>query len=517
MSDWLLDTLLATSALMLLVLLIRQPVRQHFGSRVAYALWLLPAGRALMPALSKTVVRPAPNPISDDIFHPAISAEPRLLPNITAPSASLVDALGGWPTIAVAVWFAVALGLLARGFGDYRRQRIEILTGGVALARIGAIRLVRSNAVRGPVAFGLIDRVIAVPADFDRRFGDRERRLALDHEIAHHRHGDLFANSFAFVLLSLQWFNPLAWWSYAAFRFDQEAACDARVLDKACPGDRADYGRAIAKAASGRALLLASALDQRKTLHRRLQSMLTTTSNRRRTIGTVTILLAAAIALPLTATRAITYVDANSQALPASAAAPARAAAAAVPAAPTSLATPVTWAPPTAAVAVPAAAQVATHISHNDDGTVWIKGKRMKLEDMTPEERNELRRELGEARAQMAKGQAEAMADIARARQEIERETGMSGREMVNARAEIEMALREVDAHAADIRKAGQDPDVMKETIRASLSRVAAIDVAKIKRDALASIDENVIQDSMRKAEQSISAMEAELDRLDRK
>lgn len=245
--------------------------------------------------------------------------------------------------------------------------------------------------------------------------------------------------------------------------------------------------------------------------------MLTTTSNRRRTIGTVTILLAAAIALPLTATRAITYVDANSQALPASAAAPARAAAAAVPAAPTSLATPVTWAPPTAAVAVPAAAQVATHISHNDDGTVWIKGKRMKLEDMTPEERNELRRELGEARAQMAKGQAEAMADIARARQEIERETGMSGREMVNARAEIEMALREVDAHAADIRKAGQDPDVMKETIRASLSRVAAIDVAKIKRDALASIDENVIQDSMRKAEQSISAMEAELDRLDRK
>ena len=35
--------------------------------------------------------------------------------------------------------------------------------------------------------------------------------------------------------------------------------------------DRSDYGRAIAKATSGRALLFASALDRRTTLHRRLE------------------------------------------------------------------------------------------------------------------------------------------------------------------------------------------------------------------------------------------------------
>ena len=57
MTDWLLGTLLATSGLIILVLLIREPVRRHFGSRVAYGLWLIPVARAkascVRPALSR--------------------------------------------------------------------------------------------------------------------------------------------------------------------------------------------------------------------------------------------------------------------------------------------------------------------------------------------------------------------------------------------------------------------------------------------------------------------------------
>src|SRR3546814_20045805 len=48
---------------------------------------------------------------------------------------------------------------------------------------------------------------------------------------SHHRHGDLWANAAALVLLASQWFNPFAWRAIRAFRFDQEAACDARVLN----------------------------------------------------------------------------------------------------------------------------------------------------------------------------------------------------------------------------------------------------------------------------------------------
>ena len=38
MTDWLLGTLLATTGLFCLVLLIREPVRRHFGARVALSL-----------------------------------------------------------------------------------------------------------------------------------------------------------------------------------------------------------------------------------------------------------------------------------------------------------------------------------------------------------------------------------------------------------------------------------------------------------------------------------------------
>ena len=45
------ETFVATTLLMLLVLAIRNPVRRLFGSRLAYALWLLPALRMVLPPL----------------------------------------------------------------------------------------------------------------------------------------------------------------------------------------------------------------------------------------------------------------------------------------------------------------------------------------------------------------------------------------------------------------------------------------------------------------------------------
>ena len=285
MTDWLLGTLLATSGLIVLVLLVREPVRRHFGARVAYGLWLIPVARLLMPTITHTVERPVTMTVSPRLMTSQVSAEPMLLSSVAAPEPSLIEQLGGWPTILLAIWLGVALGLFVARMNAFRRERSEILASAVELGRIGSIRIVRSAEVRGPLAFGIFDRVIAVPADFERLYQDRERRLALDHELAHHRSGDLIANFFAFVLLCLQWFNPLAWVAHAAFRFDQEAACDARVLDKAKADDRADYGRAIAKAASGRALLFASALDRRNTLHRRLKSMLSNPTAGRRLTG----------------------------------------------------------------------------------------------------------------------------------------------------------------------------------------------------------------------------------------
>ena len=514
MTDWLLGTLLATSGLMVLVLLVREPVRRHFGARVAYGLWLIPAARLLMPTITHTVERPVPLTVSPRLMLTQISAEPMLLSSVAPPEASLIDQLGGWPTILLVLWLGVALGLFVARMNAFRCERSEILARAVELGRVGSIRIVRSTEVRGPLAFGIFDRVIAVPADFECLYDDRERRLALDHELAHHRSGDLAVNLFAFVLLCLQWFNPLAWVAHAAFRFDQEAACDARVLDKARAPDRADYGRTIAKAASGRALLFASALDRRNTLHKRLRSMLSNPTAGRRSSGRLMVLLAVAVVLPLTATRAINYVDVPVPAEPGGAVDPVS------PAAQSNE----TVAPVPAAVSAPAAAATPAPPAEParpvmiDGAMVMADGRSKKWSDLTPSEKAGVRSSIAKAREEIARTRVdreEVAREIRDAMEEAQIDQDDLRSDLAEAQADIAEAMKEIDAHAAEIRRAGQNPEQLKATIRASLKSVEKIDVERITRDALASIDPRQIEASLAAAEAAIRATEAQLEKIE--
>lgn len=107
----------------------------------------------------------------------------------------------------------------------------------------------------------MFEKYIAVPTNFFRDYAPRARELALEHEIAHHESGDLAANFIGLVILSLHWFNPVAWLAWIAFRQDQETACDARILQNGDRDLRAVYGRTIAKSVSGHKLGLASPLN----------------------------------------------------------------------------------------------------------------------------------------------------------------------------------------------------------------------------------------------------------------
>ena len=512
MTGWLLDTFVATSALVLLVMLVREPVRRRFGSRVAYGLWLIPAARLLMPTLTQTVERTVPAGMPMQPLIVPVVDEPMLLAKVVAPAgSSLIEQFGGWPTILMTVWLGVALGLFVSRLATFRRDRRAILAAGSEVGRIGSIRVIRSAEVSSPVAFGIFDRIIAVPADFERLYDERERGLALDHELAHHRSGDLVANFIAFVLLCLQWFNPLAWVAHAAFRFDQEAACDARVLDKAKALDRADYGRTIAKAASGRALLFASALDRRNTLHRRLKSMLSNTTPGKRTAGKLMIFAAVAVALPLTASRAIEYVDVSAPQPPKAPQPPAAplvpAALAMQPAAPLAPTPPVPPVPP------------ATQLQMNGDN-VTINGQTKNWDDLTPAEKQHIRGELAKARAELARTKID-RADIERQVRTAISTTRIDKeelrRDLTEARAEIDQAMREIDANAASIRRSGQNPEAIKAQIRASLKAVEAIDVEAITRQALASVDPAAIAASVAAAEAGLAQAQAEIERLERR
>jgi bla regulator protein blaR1 len=520
MRDWLLQTLLATSALLVLVLLVREPVRRLFGSRVTYALWLIPAARLFMPTLTHTVERTIPAHASLPPIAVPLASESLWMARV-APSGDLspIDRIGGLPALLVALWLGVAAALFLSRIIAFRRDRRAILARSVEVARLGTVRIVRTPEVVSPVALGIFRPLIAIPSNFAGLYSPRERRLVLEHELAHHRSGDLAANLFAFVLVCLQWFNPLAWVAHAAFRFDQEAACDSRVLEKSGALDRADYGRAIAKAASGRALLFASALDRRNTLKRRLKSMLRTSNPARRLAGRLLVVTGIAAALPLTASRAVDYVDVAAPPPPVLASAPVSGIheptvvmAAEAP----------TRSRPTAAVlsaSVAAAprqgpAPVARDgITINDD-RVTIDGVTKRWEDLAPAEKERVRSAVAKARASLAKthiDEARLMAELA-AMPDRARLAELQG-ELARSHANIDQAVRRMQAEEARARASGRDPDQLEQAIRATLQSVQAVDLGAASR-ALAGVDRDKIGADVAGAQASMEAAKAELARL---
>lgn len=310
MTDWLFDTLVATSGLLLLVLLIRSHVARAFGPSVAYWLWLLPAARLFMPALTKQIEASAVP--AADIVEQASAAVPVTSAVLTSASAAEPSLTIDWTGLGFALWLGGAALLFVVQMIRYVGMRDELLADAVEIDRIGDIKVVQSDRIGGPLAFGLLRRYIAVPDHFTRTFSEEERGLALEHELAHHRSGDLYANLAAFMFLCLQWFNPLAWMAWNAFRFDQEAACDARVLAGSDTATRQSYGRALARSAADQppTLAMAMALNSPSSLIQRLRRlMMKDTSKRRLFAGRTAIFAAAALALPLTATVVPVFAD----------------------------------------------------------------------------------------------------------------------------------------------------------------------------------------------------------------
>jgi beta-lactamase regulating signal transducer with metallopeptidase domain len=505
-----LHSLVATSALMLAVLLVREPVRNWFGSRVAYGLWLIPAARLFMPTLTRTVERLVPAPATGEPL--AISAFGPAQP-------ALLDTVGGWPNVLSIIWLAVAAMLFLSRLMTFQRDRRAILESPAGVARLGAVRFVRTDEIRSPVALGIFRPIIAIPSDFERRYGKRERRLVLEHELAHHRSGDLVANLFAFVLLCLQWFNPLAWAAHAAFRFDQEAACDARVLDRAPPADRANYGRAIAKAASGRALLFASALDHPTSLQRRLQSMLRRSTPTRRVAGRLLIAVAVLVALPLTAGRAVAYVDVPQPEAPVIPAIHAIHAIQAVHSSPAVAAAAEIQAVPAAPVAQAAHDRPAQHadldgnLTINDD-MVTIDGKTKRWEDLTPAEKAKVAAAVAKARSSLANAhldQAKMMRDLSNIPDKARME--QLQRDLEGTQSKLAKSIGRIDEEAAKARSAGRTPDALDAAIREKLQSVQTIDLSEATR-ALANIDRDEIAAEVAGAGQAMEKAKAELERM---
>lgn len=216
---WLVDGCLAGSAALLLVLLLRRPLRHAFGARMGYWAW------ALVPlALVATAL---PRPEAGLALAPQLLAlHPGVLVASAVDAAPGASAAGsGRMLLLVGAWLAGSA-LAACCFARQQRR---------FLARLGRLERDaeghwRGARVEGPAVVGALRPRIVLPVDLETRHGPDDAMLMTAHECAHLARGDTRANLVAVALRCLYWFNPIVHLAERSFRLDQELACDAAVI-----------------------------------------------------------------------------------------------------------------------------------------------------------------------------------------------------------------------------------------------------------------------------------------------
>lgn len=230
--EWL-QAWLAFNAGLLIVLLLRPLWHRSRAPATVYLLWLLPLLMALASALPRSPLLPTVS-----------------VPLTAAPSSSIALAASTSPfsmglllcVLAQAGSLLLILHLLVRQIRLMRQWQSRV---GEVVADWPGVSVLRGAV--GPALTGLIRPRLILPRDFELRFTPAQQRLAIAHERAHWRAGDLPWRLLAWLCVVLQWWNPLAWWALRCFINDQELANDARVL-RAHPGAELEYAHTLALA-----------------------------------------------------------------------------------------------------------------------------------------------------------------------------------------------------------------------------------------------------------------------------
>ncbi len=229
-------TLLYFTLGLLLVLLLRRPVRHLFGAGPAFTLWLWPWLLAALPWL------PLPAP-SWSVLPPVLARMHTLAP------AGATSASAGTPLWA-ALWIGGSMVALLRLVLCYTRLRRSCRPMPAKLLD----QLVRDQPQldprrlrlhpQGPAVLWSWRSLMLLPADLFERFDRAQCALVVAHEHAHLQRRDPLWSLLAEATAAVLWFHPLTWLALPRFRLDLELACDERTL-RMRPADEAAYARTL--------------------------------------------------------------------------------------------------------------------------------------------------------------------------------------------------------------------------------------------------------------------------------
>lgn len=262
MTEW----IVSSSALIVIVLLVRFLLREKLSLRVRYMLWLLVLVRLLVPvsfgeselSVLNALDAPAPaamqslplpergaqlisptQPLPTPTF--PVQTTPTLSPQISEtpksfdPASLLFPAyLAGAVSVAAVLLFSNLR--FARTLRRSRRRADALAPLPVYL----------SDAIPTPCLFGLFHPAIYLTSEA----AEDAAPFAIAHELTHYRHGDHVWSALRGVCLALHWYNPLVWYAAFASRADAELACDESAIKTLGESERVSYARTLIRLTS---------------------------------------------------------------------------------------------------------------------------------------------------------------------------------------------------------------------------------------------------------------------------
>jgi beta-lactamase regulating signal transducer with metallopeptidase domain len=216
----LVEATLTSSIAVLIVCVLRKPLRRATGAQSAYWAWLL------VPATMLAVFLPAPGYKNQLLASPLPNFVGVTLSNI-AETVSTGESSANYVTLGLATWL---LGVLLMSGVWVVRHRAFVRTLGNLEPGLDGV--LRSDSVAAPMVIGALRARMIVPTDFETRYTPEECQLMLAHERAHLERRDTLIYAVAAGCLCLFWFNPLMYWALGCLRFDQDLACDAFVVSR---------------------------------------------------------------------------------------------------------------------------------------------------------------------------------------------------------------------------------------------------------------------------------------------
>ena len=236
------------AGLIALAVMAVRPLLRRAPRRAVCMLWLLVALRLLLPARLTvespvSLQQPESPPIQayqelrqqEKVY---VSAPPEQRPEMAGPAAAqgfaLLDQLPAiWLTGVGCMALYMALSLLRMRWRLRAAPRIQD-------------NVYRCTDWSTPFVLGVLAPRIYVP----ETVSEQDFPQVLAHERCHIRRWDHVWKPLAFLLLAVNWFNPVLWAAYVLLGRDMERACDEMVLKNADAAQRAAYSRALVSCAA---------------------------------------------------------------------------------------------------------------------------------------------------------------------------------------------------------------------------------------------------------------------------